>query len=88
MVFVLAVVMYRAVKGERDEELHDYSQITFIQEIVDDGNLYPPSYFDEKVPFVDETVHAPTPSPPSYVSENYPIVVETVNSPSNSENFK
>jgi len=73
MVFVLAVVMYRAVKGERDEELHDYSQITFIEENVDDRNLYPPSYFDEKALFVDETVHAPISSPPSYVSENYPI---------------
>jgi hypothetical protein len=80
MVFVLAVVMYRAVKG-RGEEQHEYSQITIIEEIVNNPNTSPPSYLDEKVPIVDETVQAPKSSPPSYVNENYPIVVETVKAP-------
>ena len=81
MVFVLAVVMFRAVKGRRGEEQHEYSQITIIEEIVDNPNNSPPSYLDEKVPIVDETVQAPKSSPPSYVNENYPIVVETVKAP-------
>jgi hypothetical protein len=63
MFFVLAIVMYRAVKGHRGEEQHEYSQITIIEEIVDNSNTSPPSYRDEKVPIVDETVQAPKSSP-------------------------
>ena len=82
MFFVLAVVMFRAVKGHRGEEQHEYSQITIIEQIVDNPNTSPPTYLDEKVPIVDETVQAPKTSPPSYVSENYPtVVVETVKAP-------
>jgi hypothetical protein len=88
MVFVLAVVMYRTVKGQRGEERHDYSQITIIEEIVNNPNPSPEYYPDEKVPIVDETVQAPKSSPPSYVNENYPIVVETVKAPSTSEESK
>jgi hypothetical protein len=88
MVFVLAVVVYRAVKGQRGERLHEYSQITFIEEIVDNPNTSPPSYLDEKAPIVDETIQAPKSSPPSYVNENYPIVVETVKAPSTTEESK
>jgi len=90
MAFVLGVVMYRAMKGQRGEDQHEYSQITIIEEIVDNPNISPPKYLDEKVPIVDETVQAPKSTPPSYVDENYPtvIVVETVKAPSNSEESK
>ena len=90
MLFVLAVVMYRAVKGQRDEEQHEYSQITIIEEFVDVPKSSPPSYLDEKVPIeeiVDNTKSSKS-SPPSYVDEKYPAVVETVNAPSNSEGSK
>lgn len=87
MVFVLAVVMYRTVKGRRCEQ-HEYSQITIIEEIVNDPNPAPQYYHDEKVPIVDETVQAPKSSPPSYVNENYPTVVETVKAPNTSEESK
>ena len=87
MVFVLAVVMYRAVKGQRGEE-HEYSQITIIEEIVDNPNTSPPSYRDEKVPIIDETIQTPKSTPPSYVNENYPIVVETVKAPSTNDESK
>jgi hypothetical protein len=63
MAFVLALVMYRAVKGQRGEEQHEYSQITIIEEIVDTPKSSPPSYtypVDEKVPIVIETVKAPS----------------------------
>jgi len=88
MFFVLAVVMYRTVKGRRGEEQHGYSQITIIEEIVNNPNPSPQYYPDEKVAIVDETVQAPKSSPPSYVNENYPIVVETVKAPSTSEESK
>jgi len=88
MFFVLAVVMYRSVKGRRAEEQHEYSQITIIEEIVNNPNPAPQYYDDEKAPIVDETVQAPKSSPPSYVNENYPIVVETVKAPSTSEESK
>ena len=77
MLFVLTLIMYRAVKGRRGSEVqHDYSQITIIEEIVDNTNSSPPTYGDEKVPIVDEPVQAPKLPLPSYVNENYPIVVE------------
>ena len=61
MAFVLALVMYRAVKGQRGEDQHEYSQITIIEEIVDTPKSSPPSYpVDEKVPIVIETVKAPS----------------------------
>ena len=82
MVFVLAIVMYRAVKGQRGEEQDEYSQITII---VDNPNASPPSYLDDKAPIIDETVQAPKSSPPSYVNENYPIVVDTAKAPSTEE---
>jgi len=85
MLFVLTVVMHRALKGQRGEEQHEYSQITIIEEIVDNPS---PSYVDEKVPIVVETVQAPKSFPPSYVNENYPIVVETVKAPSTPEESK
>ena len=88
MLFVLTVVMYRAVKGRRGEEQHEYSQITIVEEVVDNPKLSPPSYVDEKVPIVFETVQAPKSSTPSYVNENYPVVVETVKAPSTSEESK
>jgi len=87
MIFVIGVVMYRAVKGQRGEEQHEYSQITIIEEFVDHPNNSPPSYLDEKAPIVDESVQAPA-TPPSYVSENYPIVAETVKAPSTTEESK
>jgi hypothetical protein len=58
MLFVLGVVMYRAVKG-RGEEQHEYSQITIIEEIVDSPKSSPPSYADEKYPIVVETPKSP-----------------------------
>jgi len=61
MLFVLSVVMYRAVKGQHGDEQHEYSQI--IEEIVDTPKSAPPSYtypVDEKVPIVFETVKAPS----------------------------
>jgi len=60
MLFVLSVVMYRAVKGHHGEEQHEYS---IIEEIVDTPKSAPPSYtypVDEKVPIVFETVKAPS----------------------------
>jgi len=60
MLFVFAVVMYRAVKGQRSEEQHEYSQITIIEEIVESPKSSPPAYVDEKVPVVVETVKAPS----------------------------
>lgn len=90
MIFVLAVVMYRAVKGQHGEEQHEYSQITIIEEFVDTPNFSPPSYLDEKVIPVEEIVDnaKSSKSPPSYVDEKYPVVVETVNAPSTSEGSK
>jgi len=88
MIFVLGVVMYRAVKGRRGEDQHEYSEITIIEEFVDHPNNSPPSYLDEKAPIVDESVQAPKFTPPTYVSENYPIVVETVKAPSTTEESK
>ena len=85
MLFVLTVVMYRAVRGQRGEDEHEYSQITIIEEIVENS---PPSYVDEKAPIVVETAQSPKSSPPSYVNENYPIVVETVKAPSTTEESK
>jgi len=71
MLFVLTVVTFRAMKG-REQDEHEYSQITIIEEFVDGSSKSaPPSYGDEKVPVVE--VYEPK---PSYVSENYPIVVE------------
>lgn len=61
MLFVLSVVMYRAVKGQHGEEHHEYSQITIIEEFVDTPKSSPPSYtypVDEKAPL--ETVKAPS----------------------------
>jgi len=58
MIFVLGLVMYRAVKGRRGEE-HEYSQITIIEQVA--PKSAPPAYtfpVDEKVPI--ETVQAPT----------------------------
>ena len=90
MLFVLAVVMYRAVKGQRGEEQHEYSQITIIEEFVESATpspkFSPPSYADEKFP-VEEVVNNPKSSPPSYVDEKYPVV-ETVNAPSTNEESK
>jgi len=60
MLFVLSVVMYRAVKGQHGDEQHEYS---IIEEIVDTPKSAPPSYtypVDEKVPIVFETVEAPS----------------------------
>jgi len=51
MIWVLTVVMYRAVRGQRSDE-HEYSQITIIEEIVDTPKSTPPTYtypVDEKV---------------------------------------
>jgi len=62
MVFVLGLVMYRAVKGQRGDE-HEYSQITIIEEIVDTPKSAPPTYtyaVDEKVAIAIETVKAPS----------------------------
>ena len=88
MLFVLGVVTYRAMRGQRGEEQHGYSQITIIEEIVDNSNSSPPSYVDEKVPFVDEPVQTPKSSLPSYVSESYPIIIETVKAPTTTEESK
>lgn len=63
MVFVLALVMYRAARGQRAEDQHEYSQITIIEEIVDTPKSAPPSYtypVDEKFPILVETVNAPS----------------------------
>jgi len=63
MLFVLSVVMYRAVKGQHGEEQHEYSEITIIEEFVDTPKSSPPSYtypVDEKAPIVLETVKAPS----------------------------
>jgi len=62
MIFVLGVVMYRAVKGQRGDE-HEYSQITIIEEIVDTPKSAPPTYtytVDEKVAIAIETIKAPS----------------------------
>jgi len=60
MFFVMAVVMFRAVKGRRGDETQ-YSQITIIEEIVDTPkSSLPPTYDDVKVPIVVEIVQAPT----------------------------
>ena len=80
--------MYRSVRGQRGEEQHEYSQITIIEEIVDDSNSSPPAYLDEKVPIVVETVKDTKPTSPSYVDENYPTVVEPVKAPSTTEESK
>ena len=89
MIFVLAVVMFRAVRGQHGEEQHEYSQITIIaEEIMDNPNTSPPSYRDEKVPIVDETVRGPKSSHPSYVNKNYPIAVETVKASNTSKESK
>lgn len=90
MFFVLAVVIYRAVKGQRGEEQHEYSQITIIEEFVDSSKSSPPVYVDEKFPIeevVDNSKSSPKSSPPSYVDENYPVV-ESVKAPSSSEESK
>jgi len=87
MLFVLSVVMYRAVKGQRGEEQHEYSQITIIEEIVGNPKSSLPSYVDEKHP-IEETVDNTKSTPPSYVDGNYPVVVETVNAPSTPEGSK
>lgn len=61
MFFVLGLVMYRAVRGQREEQ-HEYSQITIIEEVVDTPKSAPPSYtypVDEKVPIVVETAEVP-----------------------------
>ena len=86
MLFVLTVVMFRAVKGQRrEEEDHEYSQITIIEEFVDTPKSSPPpSYVDEKVSVEVET----TVSAPSYVNENYPVVVESVKAQSTPEELK
>jgi len=60
MLFVFAVVIFRAVKGQHSEEHHEYSQITIIEEIVESPKSSPPAYVDEKVPVVVETVKAPS----------------------------
>ena len=88
MFFVLGVVMYRAVKGQRGEEQHEYSQITIIEEIVDNPQFSPPAYLDEKVPIVVETVQDLKSSPPTYIDENYPVVLETVKAPGTPEDSK
>jgi hypothetical protein len=87
MLYILSVVMYRTVKGQHGEEQHEYSQITIIEEIVDNPKFSPPSYVDEKAPIVVETETVPA-SPPSCINENYPIIVETVKAPSTSEESK
>jgi hypothetical protein len=78
MFFVLSVVMFRAMKGQRrEEEEHEYSQITTIEEFVDSPKSSPPSYVvDEKVAVEVET--AVQTVAPSYVNENYPIAAESV----------
>jgi len=61
MFFVLGLVMYRAVRGQPEEQ-HEYSQITIIEEVVDTPKSAPPSYsypVDEKVPILVETAEAP-----------------------------
>lgn len=86
MFFVLAVVMFRAVKGQRGEEQHEYSQITIIEEFVDDRNSSPPSYVDEKLP-VEEVVDNQKSSqkPPSYIDDKYPTVVIAPSTPEESK---
>ncbi|KAF8802667.1 hypothetical protein BYT27DRAFT_7215182 [Phlegmacium glaucopus] len=63
MVWVIAVVMYRTVRGRSSDE-HEYSQITIIEEIVDNTpNSAPPTYtypVDEKVATVVDSVKAPS----------------------------
>jgi hypothetical protein len=64
MFFVLGLVMYRAVRGQREEQ-PEYSQITIIEEVVDTPKSAPPSYtypVDEKVSIVVETAKAPATS--------------------------
>lgn len=87
MLFVLGVVMYRSLRGRRGEDQHEYSQITIIEEIVEDSNS-PPAYLDEKVPIVVETAQDAKYTSASYVDENYPTVVETVKAPSTHEESK
>jgi hypothetical protein len=55
MFFVLAIVAYRAVKGQREEE-HEYSQVVTIEQYEDAAHL--PAYpADEKIMIT--TVEAP-----------------------------
>ena len=88
MLFVLAIVMYRAVKGQRGEEQCKYSQITIIEEYVESPKpslkFSPLSYADEKFP-IKKVENNPKSSPPSYADGKYPVVVETVNTPSTPE---
>ncbi|KIM45595.1 hypothetical protein M413DRAFT_442256 [Hebeloma cylindrosporum] len=56
MFFVLAVVAYRSVKGQREEE-HEYSQVVTIEPFEDAAHL-PPYPADEKIKVT--TVEAPT----------------------------
>jgi len=56
MFFVLAVIAYRAVKGQREEE-HEYSQIVTIEQYEDAAHL-PPYPIDEKIKTV--TIEVPT----------------------------
>jgi hypothetical protein len=62
MLWVLTVITYRSIKGERDDE-PEYSQITVIEEYAEPQEvLFPPpnyTYSDEKVP-VAETQPAQT----------------------------
>lgn len=61
MIFVLGLVMYRTLRGRRGDE-HEYSQITIIEEIVDNSRSAPPTYtypVDEKVAIEAEAVKAP-----------------------------
>lgn len=56
MFFVLAIIAYRAIKGQR-EEGHEYAQIVTIEQYEDAAHL--PAYpADEKIKIV--TVEVPT----------------------------
>ena len=56
MLFVLAIITYRAVKGQREEE-HEYSQVITIEPYEDAAHL--PAYSaDEKIKII--TVEVPT----------------------------
>jgi len=69
MIWVIAIVMYRTVRGQRSEG-HQYSQITIIEEVVETPNSAPPIYtypVDEKVVIPAEDVK--TPSTPSTTEE-------------------
>jgi len=62
MIWVLALVMYRAVKGQRGDQ-HEYSQIAITEETVDSPKTSPPTYtypVDEKVVSAVDAVKAPS----------------------------